>query len=76
MKTKFVLFAAISILLVLVLPGCNRGAGENGGTISVLVFIPGVVAGSPTYEMMVDGVMDFAGENDGINVRIYEAGFN
>jgi len=79
MKTNFALFAAISIFLVLALPGCNRGAGtggENGGTISVLVFIPGVVAGSPTYEMMVDGVMDYAGENDRIEVRVYEAGFN
>ncbi|MCL2599619.1 MAG: BMP family ABC transporter substrate-binding protein [Treponema sp.] len=44
--------------------------------VSVLVFIPGMVAGSPTYEMMVEGALEFARENGGMEIRVYEAGFN
>ena len=78
MKTKLtVIFLALLLLAVLVLPACRRGrAASRDGAVSVLVFIPGVVAGSPTYEMMVAGALEFAGRNDGVQVRIYEAGFN
>lgn len=44
--------------------------------ISVLVFITGVTAGSPTYEMLSDGAKEFAANNKNVNVKIYEAGFN
>jgi len=49
---------------------------EQGKGFSVLVYITGVVAGSPTYEMLADGAREFAGENPAITVKIYEAGFN
>jgi simple sugar transport system substrate-binding protein len=63
---------------------------EHGRSISVLVFITGVVAGSPTYEMMAAGAREFADENNSarntidkttidkttIAVKVYEAGFN
>ena len=44
--------------------------------MSVLVFVTGVTAGSPTYELMAQGALEFAGNNKNVNVKIYEAGFN
>jgi len=43
---------------------------------SIAVFVPGVVAGSPTYEMMVEGVEAAAGEKSGVEISIVEGGFN
>ncbi|MDR0494683.1 MAG: BMP family ABC transporter substrate-binding protein [Treponema sp.] len=58
---------------------------EQDNAISVLVFITGVAAGSPPYEMLAAGAREFADENNStrntidkttITVKIYEAGFN
>ncbi len=43
---------------------------------SIAVFVPGVVEGSPTYEMLVEGVRRAADESDGVAVRVIEGGFN
>lgn len=40
------------------------------------VFVPGVVDGSPTYEMMVAGVRRAAEEATGVAVTVVEGGFN
>ena len=75
---KAVLFLTVCILLLLLLPACRRHRAPvaDRGTVSVLIFIPGMVAGSPTYEMMVEGAMEFASTHGGIEIRVYEAGFN
>ena len=44
--------------------------------LSVLVFITGVIAGSPTYELLAAGANEFAQSNQNVNVKIYEAGMN
>jgi len=44
--------------------------------LSVLVFITGVIAGSPTYEMMTQGALEFSRINPNTTVKIYEAGMN
>lgn len=50
---------------------------KNAGTVSsIAVFVPGVVAGSPTYEMMVEGVEAAIREKSGVEVSIVEGGFN
>jgi simple sugar transport system substrate-binding protein len=49
---------------------------NNGKPVSVLVFITGVVAGSPSYDMLSAGAQEFAGENSNVKIKIYEAGFN
>jgi len=80
MKTNVraaLLFAAFMVLVLSLLPGCRRDdARRDDGVVSVLVFIPGVVAGSPTYEMMVEGALEFAYAHEGVEIRVYEAGFN
>ena len=41
-----------------------------------MVFITGVTAGSPTYELMAQGALEFADENKNVSIKIYEAGIN
>jgi len=71
-------FLILLILCVFFTAGCaKKSAGEQTDKkLSVLVFIPGVVAGSPTYELLAEGALAFADENKNVNVKIYEAGFN
>ena len=53
--------------------GCSK---KNKDSFSVLVFITGVIAGSPTYEMMAEGALDFEKAHKNVTVKIYEAGMN
>jgi simple sugar transport system substrate-binding protein len=43
---------------------------------SVLVYITGIMAGSPTYELLAQGTESFAAAHNNVRVKIYEAGFN
>jgi len=75
----------LSMGMVIFFPGCksreNSGKTSAGGT-SIVVFIPGVIAGSPIYEMLASGTKkaadDFAAVNPGRTpmVTIIEGGFN
>jgi len=71
----------LSILLILSVfftVGCTKKNAQDktGENLSVLVFIPGVMAGSPTYELLAEGALSFSEENKNVSVKIYEAGFN
>lgn len=48
----------------------------EGPGYSIAVFVPGVVEGSPTYEMLVSGVERAAAEEENVTVRVVEGGFN
>ena len=75
--------AAVLPLCVLALLSCpakdsktgNQKSGE-AERFSVLVYITGVVAGSPPYELLAAGAQEFAGAHDTARVTVYEAGFN
>jgi simple sugar transport system substrate-binding protein len=54
----------------------QSGQTEQGKALSVLVYITGVVAGSPPYEMLAAGAQEFADEHGNVTIKIYEAGFN
>jgi len=45
-------------------------------SLSILVYITGVTAGSPPYTALAEGATEFASENQNITVKVYEAGFN
>ncbi|MCL2266676.1 MAG: BMP family ABC transporter substrate-binding protein [Treponema sp.] len=70
------------LLLLLLVPlilfsGCLKNSGsQSRGTLNVLVFVTGVTAGSPTYEMMAEGALEYASLNPLVNVKVYEAGMN
>ncbi|MDR1574977.1 MAG: BMP family ABC transporter substrate-binding protein [Treponema sp.] len=76
---KTVAFFLLASLLAL--SGCrakDSGAEQTkqDTDLSVLVYITGVTAGSPPYEMLAAGAEEFARANDNVRVMIYEAGFN
>ena len=77
MKNGFVTVLVLIVLAMalLALPGCTAKEKPDAD-FSVLVYVTGVTAGSPTYEMLAEGAREFAAENAGVTVRVYEAGFN
>lgn len=67
------------LLAILVLAAVGAtGTGETTASAQyrIGVFVPGVVDGSPTYEMMVRGVEQAADEEGDTEVAVIEGGFN
>jgi len=74
MKRILTILIVISILIT---SGCIRKNESTADTdLSVLVYITGVIAGSPPYELMAEGALEFARENPNVKIKIYEAGVN
>jgi simple sugar transport system substrate-binding protein len=75
MKKTIIIFLILSVFFT---AGCTK-KNQNSGTkegLSVLVFVTGVIAGSPTYEMMAQGALEFESSHANVKVKIYEAGMN
>jgi len=82
---KFVPFFAFVFLGMTLIPGCkgkeSEGKIQKGG-VSIGVFIPGVMSGSPIYEMLAEGTKKAAEEfgasnpNAAPSVTVIEGGFN
>ncbi|MCK5198709.1 MAG: BMP family ABC transporter substrate-binding protein, partial [Spirochaetales bacterium] len=67
------------ILIVLSISGCTKTeekSTEVSDTYPIAVFIPGVIAGSPTYKMMADGAQRAVSEADNGSIKIIEGGYN
>jgi len=75
MKKAFFILFIISVLFYSGCEGRNRQNRSDGG-ISILVFITGIIAGNPPYEMLSEGTLEFAKNNPDISIKIYEAGTN
>lgn len=56
--------------------GSQEQAPAATKSLSILVYITGVVAGSPPYTALAEGATEFAAENANVTVKVYEAGFN
>ena len=58
----------------------TKGAGDRGRHPAIAVFIPGVMSGSPIYEMLAEGVKQGAAEKSNsqreVTVTVIEGGFN
>lgn len=55
----------------------GRNAAATGkAAVSIAVFIPGALSGSPIYEMLASGVERAVAEADGVSVRVIEGGYN
>ncbi|MEX2444405.1 MAG: BMP family ABC transporter substrate-binding protein [Alkalispirochaeta sp.] len=69
---------AITVLALIAGTAGAAGTPESDmeSEYAVGVFVPGVVDGSPTYEMLVDGVNQAAGEAGSTSVEIVEGGFD
>jgi simple sugar transport system substrate-binding protein len=72
------IFTVVLLIGAILFFGCRAkesNAGRNQG-LSVLVYVTGVTAGSPTYELMAAGANEFAEAHSNVKVMVYEAGFN
>ena len=80
MTNKFFIYPALVVLFIsLGISACSKPKGnekEASNSYSIAVFIPGVIAGSPTYEMMANGAQKAIKETKGGSVKIIEGGFN
>ncbi|MDR2865386.1 MAG: BMP family ABC transporter substrate-binding protein [Spirochaetaceae bacterium] len=67
------------MILVLFAAACFKDSdkAENAGTKQrkIAVFIPGLMSGSPIYEMLADGVQRAVKEAGGASLTVIEAGF-
>jgi basic membrane lipoprotein Med (substrate-binding protein (PBP1-ABC) superfamily) len=72
---KLITSLLISCMTISVFAGGNPENSDSDKIESIAVFIPGVVAGSPTYEMMVRGV-ERAGSEGSVQVQVIEGGFD
>jgi simple sugar transport system substrate-binding protein len=75
--------ASLFIIPALFLPACTpKQAGPVSNTagarpVSIAVFIPGAVSGSPIYGMLADGVRQAASEHSApVEVNVIEGGYN
>ena len=69
------LIITAAAIILLTAAGC-KAKEKQDGNFSVLVYVTGVTAGSPSYELMAEGALEFAAEHQNVKVRVYEAGFN
>jgi simple sugar transport system substrate-binding protein len=74
MKKNLVIFLFLFVIITFSCEKKSSPAQEK--KTSVLVFITGIIAGSPPYELMAEGATEFSKNNDNISVKIYEAGMN
>jgi simple sugar transport system substrate-binding protein len=78
------IFYFFLLALASTLFGCKAkksDAGQNKDAaavkdFTVLVYVTGVTAGSPTYELMAAGANEFAQARNNVKAFVYEAGFN
>jgi len=73
MKKVYSVFLAFFVFFTV---GCEKKPAPGSKNLSVLVFITGVIAGSPTYELMADGANEFARLHQNVSIKVYEAGMN
>jgi len=75
---KVIIFTILTAALTLgILGGCSKKeAPKAEEPYDIAVFIPGVVAGSPIYEMLVAGAEQAAAEYEQAGIKVVEGGFN
>lgn len=76
----------LSILLALLIPVSVFAGGQEEAPapaaaapakpFSIGVFVPGVTAGSPLYEQLVEGTQKAVAENPNATMKVVEGGFN
>jgi simple sugar transport system substrate-binding protein len=76
MKRGLFLLAALLLASSLFAAGAGDAKAKPSSSFSVLVYITGMTAGSPSYEMLARGAEAFARSNSNVTVKVYEAGFN
>lgn len=64
----------ISLLVILTIFSCTKK--EKNNDFKVGVFIPGVLSGNSTYELIKEAADEITNENKNIEIKVFEAGYN
>ncbi len=75
-KTICIVLLFGMVLSLAVAAGSAEPTPASPSSLSILVYITGVTAGSPPYTALAEGATEFASENPNVQVKVYEAGFN
>ncbi len=73
-RSVFTLLLAMASFPALAGGSQDKAAPSAGKKVAVAVYVPGVVSGSPVYEMLVAGVERAVKENSRARVQVIEAG--
>lgn len=73
---KKLILAAVGVLVAAGLWAGGANETPEADLYTIGVFVPGVVEGSPTYELLVAGVERAVDESGTASVRVVEGGFN
>ncbi len=79
MAKKFLIYSTLLLIMFTIVTSCTKSKKITDKSIekySIAIFIPGVVAGSPTYEMMVAGAKKAVSESNAGSLKIIEGGYN
>jgi basic membrane lipoprotein Med (substrate-binding protein (PBP1-ABC) superfamily) len=76
MRQKLVLTSTLLVCAAIILGATGTSETTDTGSYDIGVFVPGVVDGSPTYEMLVDGVQRAVDEAENATIAVIEGGFN
>ncbi|HQK34513.1 MAG TPA: BMP family ABC transporter substrate-binding protein [Spirochaetales bacterium] len=66
----------VLIALVVAVSGACTKAPKAKGELDVAVFVPGIVSGSPIYELLVQGAEKAVQETPNATIKVIEAGYN
>lgn len=72
---KHVWYVLFAIALAVVSSACTK-APKARGELDVAVFVPGIVSGSPIYELLVAGAEKAVQETPNATIKVIEAGYN
>ena len=75
-KAFIIAFVLIGLAILIVANVLISGAKDPDDGYKVAVYVPGFVAGSPTYEMMVMGVRKAVSESESASVKVIEGDYN
>ncbi len=74
---KFKLIILLVVISIFpIFAGGNKEASTQSDDFSVLVYISGNLAGSPPYQKLNDGAIEFSKKYSNVKIKTYEAGYN
>lgn len=76
MKKQITLIFFIALTLIPIFAGGSKETPVEDNSLSILVYISGNLAGSPPYQKLNNGALEFAAEHDNVKIKTYEAGYN
>ena len=76
MKKVFLILSILLISITSIFSSGNSEKEQTSDEFSVLVYISGNLAGSPPYQKLNDGALEFAKKYPSVKIKTYEAGYN